>query len=47
MSKLITSEKRNYYCYSNIGLGVTCRIFNSGWQMIGYLSNIDAEAQKN
>lgn len=44
MSGIITSEKQMYHIY--LGRGITVH-FYSGTALIMYLSNINAEAQKN
>jgi len=45
---MITSEKKRYYIrISSTKNSITGVVFYSGWQMISYLSGINAEAQKN
>jgi len=48
MGNLITSERKTYFIKTKIS--PTCIqsiVFLTGWQMICFLSNINAEAQKN
>lgn len=47
-SEIITPDKREYSLKFTTCTGLVCEVhFLSGWQMICYLSNINAEAQKN
>jgi hypothetical protein len=48
MGNLITSQRKFYTLGFKTNKGLVYEVhFLSGWQMICYLSNINAEAQKN